>query len=145
MQSSCKCPSGNNRVQPNFVAGNHCVKSVRIRSFSGPIFPHSEKFTHFHENWKKTTNDHIILSIIQYALKIKFIEKPNYQNFPKLAHDILETDKIPQKVKRFLRKGVIAECFRELGDFLSTAFVPQKKDDLFRTILNLKYVNEFVQ
>ena len=42
-------------------------------------------------------------------------------------------------------KEVIVECSRETGDFVSTVFTRQKKDGTFRTILNLKYLNEFVQ
>ena len=42
-------------------------------------------------------------------------------------------------------KEVIVECSSETGDFLSTVFTRQKKDGTFRTILNLKYLNEFVQ
>ena len=44
-----------------------------------------------------------------------------------------------------MNKGVIVECSRETGDFLSNVFTRQKKDGTFRTILNLKYLNEFVQ
>ena len=51
--------SGKNVVYSNFVAG--IVK-------------------HFRENWKKITNDHIILGIIQDGFKINFSEKPQYQN-----------------------------------------------------------------
>lgn len=44
-----------------------------------------------------------------------------------------------------LSKRLIIECFRETGDFVSTAFTRQRKDGIFRTILNLKCLNEFVQ
>ena len=44
-----------------------------------------------------------------------------------------------------LSKRLIIECFRETGDFVSTGFTRQMKDGIFRTILNLKYLNEFVQ
>ena len=97
------------------------------------------------ENWKKITNDHIILNIIRYGFKINFKEKPQYQNVPKIPHDMLETEIITQEVKKLLNKGVIVECSRETGDFASTVFTKQKKDGTFRTILNLKYLNEFVQ
>ena len=66
----------------------------RIRTEYGEIRRNAGKCG----NWKKTTNDHNILTIIQYTLKINFIEKLNNQNFPKRAHGILETDKIPYEV-----------------------------------------------
>ena len=100
---------------------------------------------HFYKNWKKITNDHIILSIFQYGFKINFKEKPQYQNVPKILHGMLETEIITQEVKNFSNKGVIVECSRETCDFVSTVFTWQKKDGTFRTILNLKYLNEFVQ
>ena len=58
---------------------------------------------------------------------------------------MLETEIITQEVKKLLNKGVIVECSRETGDFVSTVFTRQKKDGTFRTILNLKYLNEFVR
>ena len=48
---------------------------------------------------KKITNDDIILSIIQYGFKINFVEKTQYQNVPKIPHDMLETGIITQEVK----------------------------------------------
>ena len=59
--------SSKNVVHSNFVAG---------------------KIKHVYENWNKITNDHIILIIIQYGFKINFIEKPQYQNVPKIPHDM---------------------------------------------------------
>ena len=57
---------------------------------------------------------------------------------------MLETEIITEEVKKLLNKGIIVECFRETGDFVSTVITRQKKDGTFRTILNLKYLNEFV-
>ena len=58
--------SGKNIVHSNFVAWN---------------------IKHFYENWKKITNDHVILGIIQYGFRINFTENPQYQNVPKFPHD----------------------------------------------------------
>ena len=44
-----------------------------------------------------------------------------------------------------MHKRVSIECSRETGDFVSTVFTKQNKDGTFRTILNLKYLNEFFQ
>ena len=77
-----------NIVHCNFVAGN---------------------IKHFYENWKKITNDHIILSIIQNGLKINFTEEPQYQNVSEVPHGMVETEIITQEVKKLLNKGVILE------------------------------------
>ena len=44
-----------------------------------------------------------------------------------------------------MNKGATVECSWETDDFVSTAFTRQKNDGTLRTILNLKYLNEFVQ
>ena len=64
---------------------------------------------------KKITNDDIILSIIQYGFKINFVEKTQYQNVPKIPHDMLETGIITQEVKKLLSTGVIVEFSRDTG------------------------------
>ena len=99
------------------------MKSICVRSFSRPYFPafgqnterygeisenadqKNSEYGHFSQSEHQTLSGKLednckwayILSIIQYALKINFIEKLN-QSFPKLAHGILETDKIPHEV-----------------------------------------------
>ena len=105
----------------------------------------AENTKHFYENWKKITNDHNVLIIIQYGFKINFTEKLQYENVSEIPHDMLETELITQEVKKLLSKVVIVECSKETGHFVSTVFTRRKKDGTFRTILNLKYLNEFVQ
>lgn len=58
---------------------------------------------------------------------------------------MFKTDIITQEVKIFWRKGVIVECSRDAGDFVSTVFTRQRKDGTFRDKLNSKYLNGFVQ
>ena len=98
--------SSKNAVHSNFVAGN---------------------IKHFYENMKKITNDHIILSIIRHSFKINFSGKPQYQDVPKIPHDMLETEIITQEVKKKLSKGVIVQCSWEAGDFASTVIYQAKE------------------
>ena len=49
------------------------------------------------------------------------------------------------EIDKLLKKGVITKCRKEEDDFISTVFTRQKKDGTFHTILNLKYLNEFVE
>ena len=58
---------------------------------------------------------------------------------------MLETEISTEEVKKLLSKETILECFKEAGDFVSTVFTREKKDVTFRAILNLKYLNDFVQ
>ena len=58
---------------------------------------------------------------------------------------MLETEISTEEVKKLLSKEAILECFKEAGDFVCTVFTREKKDVTFRAILNLKYLNDFVQ
>ena len=44
-----------------------------------------------------------------------------------------------------LRKGAIVPCESESGEFISTIFIVTKSKGKFRPIINLKYLNEFIQ
>ena len=63
----------------------------------------------------------------------------------KIPDDMLETEIITQEVKKLLNKERTVDCSRKTDDFVSTLFTRQQKDGTFRTILSLKYLNEFVQ
>ena len=57
----------------------------------------------------------------------------------KQDHDIIQAE-----IDKLLRKGVIIPTRREKGDFVSSVFTRKKKDDTYRTILNLKKFNSFL-
>ena len=60
-------------------------------------------------------------------------------------YNIVQKKKIiNSEIQKLLDKGVIVQCDRESYDFVSTVFTREKKDGSSRTILNLKYLNEFV-
>ena len=99
----------------------------------------------FYLNWKLITNDEIFLDIIKNDLKIDFKEVPVNICVPKIHHSTKEKEIINSEVQKLLDNGVIVLCDREPNDFVSTVFTRKKKDDSSRTILNLKYLNEFVR
>ena len=70
---------------------------------------------------------------MKYDFEIDFKNKPQHINVLKIPHNALIS---------FLRKGVIIKCEKEQNDFIPTVSTREKKDGTFRTILNLKYVNE---
>ena len=94
--------------------------------------------------WQKTTSDRVILDIIKDALKINFKETPGNTSSPKIPHFEQEIKVMNTETKKLLAKGVIIECERDKGGFISTIFTRQKKDGSFRTILNLKHLNHYV-
>ena len=44
-----------------------------------------------------------------------------------------------------LRKGAIVPCESESREFISTIFIVPKPNGKFRPVINLKYLNEFIQ
>ena len=44
-----------------------------------------------------------------------------------------------------LRKGAIVPCKSESGEFISTIFIVPKPNGKYRPVINLKYLNEFIQ
>ena len=70
--------------------------------------------------------------------------RPGIISAPKIPHSEQEIKIINTKIKKLLAKGVIIECERDKGGFISTIFTRQKKDGYVRTILNLKHLNHYV-
>ena len=61
-----------------------------------------------------------------------------------MAHSAEESEIVSGEIAKLLKMGVIKECDREKGDFISTVFTRRKKDGSMRTILNLKQLNKHV-
>ena len=58
-------------VKPTFLEGEHCIKGVRIRSFSGPYFPAFGLTT----DQKNSEYEHFVRSgdIFRYLLEVKIL------------------------------------------------------------------------
>ena len=54
----------------------------------------------------------------------------------------MERDIIGKEVEKLLHKGIITVSKECVGDFYSNLFIREKKDGSFRTILNLKKLNQ---
>ena len=87
---------------------------------------------------QKTTSDRVILDIIKNGLKINFKVKPGITSAPKIPYSEQKIKIINTEMKKLLAKGVIMECERDKGGFISTNFTRHKKDGSFRAVLNLK-------
>ena len=101
------------------------------------------KIKYYYNNWKNITNDRFILDIVKYGLKIDFKNKPQLVNVPKIPYNAEAKSIINLEINKLFQKGFITKCQKEQDDFISTVFTRKEKDGTFRTILNLKYLNEF--
>ena len=94
------------------------------------------------EKWKDITSDKYILDIVQNGLMLNFGAEPPEKGPFEYKRSKIETDIIDKEVEKLLRKEVISACEVEDGDYFSSLFTREKKDGSYRTILNLKYLNE---
>ena len=94
--------------------------------------------------WQDLTSDRTILDIVEYGLKLDFIDTPPlckpYQ-YPVSQQEYII---INAEINKLLDKQVIIETNIEMGDFFSTIFTRPKKDGSNRMILNLKHLNEHI-
>ena len=81
---------------------------------------------------------------MKYGLKIDFKSKPRLVNVPKIPHNAQEKSIRNLEIDKLLKKGAITKCQKEEDDFISTVFI-REKDGTFLTILNLQYLDEFVE
>lgn len=56
-----------------------------------------------------------------------------------------QIDIIDKEVPTLVQKGAIKQVPPSEDQFISTIFIVPKKDGSFRPIINLKYLNEFVE
>ena len=79
--------------------------------------------------------------IAGYKITFKYqIPKQNYTQNYKFNQD----DRIEIALEELIKKGAIIECAEIEGQILSSYFLIKKPDGSDRLILNLKYLNEFV-
>ena len=86
----------------------------------------------------------MIVDIVKYGLKIDFKNKPKHVNVREVPHNAQEKS-INLGINKLLQERVITIFEKEQDDFISTVFTREKKDGTFQTILNLRYLNEFVE
>jgi hypothetical protein len=92
--------------------------------------------------WEKLTSDRYILDIVQNGLKLNFSSNSPTKNPFEYPRSNAETAIIDQEIEKLLEKQVVTISNIGDGDYFSSLFTRQKKDGTYRTILNLKYLNE---
>ena len=103
------------------------------------------KVKYYYNNQKNITNDRFILAIVNYSLKIAFKNKPQLVNVPKIPHNVQAKSIINLEVNNLLKKEFFTKCPNGQDDFISTILTKEKKNGTFETILNLKYLDGFVE
>ena len=88
----------------------------------------------------------MILEFVK-GVKIEFYHgiEPTQNMGPSCNFNVREQIIVESEIQKLLQKGVIIPSVHEEGEFMSTIFLRSKKDGSYRTILNLKKFNEFVQ
>ena len=80
------------------------------------------------------------------GIYIQFNETPKQSTIPKeIRFSENETKIINDEINKLIDKGVIKQCGRELGDFVSRIFIRKKKEDSYRLILDLSPLNKYVE
>ena len=128
--------------------------SNRVRSINSVDKPHvalnqqptqlAGRLKHFIAHWGKTS---IRPSEFVKGVKIEFQNsKEPAQTMGRTCHfNVTEQAIVESEIQKLIQKGVIIPSVHEEGEFISTIFLHSKKDGSYRTILNLKQFNEFVQ
>ena len=95
--------------------------------------------------WESLTNDPVILDAIKHH-HIEFeAEYPTQTVQPsKINFSAAEIMIIDAKIAKLVSKEVLQVTTRVPDGFISNIFIRPKKDGAFRTILNLKPLNKFV-
>ena len=110
-----------------------------------PIPPSSGQVKHLFSTWEKFTNDSDILSTIR-GIKFQFHTEPWQDVFPTPTRfSESECQLIDAEVQTLLDKGAIKVVSHETGEILSNIFLRPKKSGEMRPIINLRYLNEFIE
>ena len=98
----------------------------------------------FLNNWKCITSDTFVLTCVQ-GVVLRFLTPPCMRAVPSdFPMKPSEQAIVDTEIGKLLSKGAIKEVMPVSGQFLSNIFVIPKKSGGFRTIINLKKLNWFL-
>lgn len=99
----------------------------------------------YFDRWLEITNDQWVLDVIA-GLKIPFVSEPfqiitpNEIPFPPDQWEVVD-----KEVNSLLEKGAIVRSNEENSQFISTIFIVPKPGGKFRPVINLRFLNEFIE
>ena len=123
-----------------------CQKSKEIKKVSIPKshIPIGGRLQLFKSKWFKNTKDQKILDMIS-GISIDVTENVDQNRF---VHELKfipeEQQTINQQIKKLFKKRAVVPCKHDNIQLISNIFVTPKKNGGYRTILNLKKFNEYV-
>ena len=119
------------------------LSKVNVQSFCQQPF-RAGNIKNFLSAWRELTSDKHILSIVQ-GCTLEFEQFP-CQNKPHKPCHFSESEilVLNTEIQKLLDKAVIVECEHEPFEYFSNIFLRPKKNNSFRTILNLKHLNKLI-
>ena len=101
--------------------------------------------SHFYD-WAKITSDKWILDIVRNGYTIEFESEPCVSNsLHQISSSNKEKEIISKEIVKLVHMDVLKAVESCADQFLSNIFLVPKHDGGHRLILNLKYLNEFVE
>ena len=98
-----------------------------------------------YDYWCKYTSDEWILETIS-GYKIEFTQLPCQNKIPnEIPFSDEQASIVNEEVSKLLQKGAIKLVEKSDDQFISTIFIVPKKDGTSRPVINLRYLNEFVE
>ena len=91
------------------------------------------------------TNDQWVLDVIA-GFKIPFVSSPFQKNIPnEIPFPPDQWHVVDTEINNLLEKGAIVRSDEERGQFISTIFIVPKPGGKFRPVINLRFLNDFIE
>ena len=126
------------------IKAKKMLKDLGFKEIPPPT-KHGGRIQYYLENWQTLTKDQWILDVIQ-GKPIEWLETPRQKTEPKeLTFSSEMNAAVDVEIAKMLDMGVIQTCQECPDQFVSTLFMRPKKDGGWRPIINLKWVNQYLQ
>ena len=114
-------------------------------SVSVPNSPVGGRLSRYLDKWYAVTSDKSILSDVK-GIRLEFCGEPqSVVSYPKIERNKSEMIVLQEEIASLLAKDVLEECEFHPDQVLSSVFFIQKPDKSYRTIFNMKRLNEVIE
>ena len=105
---------------------------------------HAGRIKGFIENWSLVTQDPWVLQVVQ-GFQLPLVDHPTQTlTPPELKFPTDQTKLITAEVHELLGKGAISLVQGDAGGFISQIFIVPKKDGGYRSVINLRALNNYI-